>query len=169
MSSQTKIDANRENAQHSTGPTSDAGKQRSSLNATRHGFTGQSLVLTPEEKENYDAHVKSYFEEYDPFDAVTRQLTQQLADAQWSLHQIFVQQSNLSSLIDAATLELRASGTAVAAAIAIMPFTKTLQNYSMYEQRRRRAADAIEQKLMALLDARAEKIQEGTPQRRQSL
>jgi len=76
---------------------------------------------------------------------------------------LFVQQSNLSSLIDAATLELRASGTAVAAAITILPFTKTLQNYSMYEQRRRRAADAIEQKLMALLDARAEKIQEELP------
>ncbi len=44
-----------------------------------------------------------------------------------------------------------------------MPFTKTLQNYSMYEQRRRRAADAIEQKLTALLDARTEQLNEEIP------
>ncbi len=44
MSSPKKIKANRKNAQASTGPVTPEGKERSSKNATRHGFTGQSLV-----------------------------------------------------------------------------------------------------------------------------
>jgi hypothetical protein len=33
---------NRANSQHSTGPRTESGKQRSSLNALRHGLTAQS-------------------------------------------------------------------------------------------------------------------------------
>jgi len=43
---------NRANAQKSTGPKSDAGKKRSSLNALRHGLTGQ-VVLPTEEPSAY--------------------------------------------------------------------------------------------------------------------
>ena len=39
-SSQAQIEANRMNAQHSTGPTSPAGKAISSQNNTRHGLAG---------------------------------------------------------------------------------------------------------------------------------
>ena len=40
---------NRENAQHSTGPKTEAGKQKSSLNALRHGLTGQTVVMPAED------------------------------------------------------------------------------------------------------------------------
>ena len=36
---------NRANAQRSTGPKTEEGKQRSSLNALRHGLTGQTIIL----------------------------------------------------------------------------------------------------------------------------
>ena len=45
MSTAAQIEANRQNAQLSSGPTSPAGKQRSSLNSTVHGFTGQTVMV----------------------------------------------------------------------------------------------------------------------------
>ena len=44
MTSAAQLQANRRNAQQSTGPRSTAGKARSSQNALRHGFTGRLLV-----------------------------------------------------------------------------------------------------------------------------
>ena len=44
MTSAAQLDANRRNAQHSTGPRTAAGKARSSQNAVKHGFTGRLLV-----------------------------------------------------------------------------------------------------------------------------
>ncbi len=40
---------NRQNAQHSTGPRTEAGKRRSSLNALQHGLTATSAVLPSED------------------------------------------------------------------------------------------------------------------------
>lgn len=40
-----RAEINRTNAQNSTGPKTEAGKQRSSLNALRHGLTGQIVVM----------------------------------------------------------------------------------------------------------------------------
>ncbi len=40
------------------GPASPEAKQRVKYNALRHGFTGQVLLMTPEEREKFDAFVK---------------------------------------------------------------------------------------------------------------
>ena len=69
MSSQRQIDANRQNAQKSSGPTTPEGRERSSRNSTKHGFTGQSLILSPEEADLYKAFVADYFNDYAPYDA----------------------------------------------------------------------------------------------------
>jgi hypothetical protein len=74
------LSPNRQNAQARHGATTPEGKQRSSLNATKHGLTGETLVLSAEEQAPYAQFVKEYFEEWQPFDVTTRQLTQQLAD-----------------------------------------------------------------------------------------
>jgi hypothetical protein len=164
MSSQRQIDSNRENAQKSSGPVTDAGKQRSSRNSTKHGFTGQSLVLSPEETDLYKAFVQDYYNHYAPHDVVTNQLTQQLADANWSIQQIFVQQSNIMTLINAATDQLSQAGDPVAALATLGPLTKTLQTYTTYEQRRRRAADAIELKLTTLIQEHVDRLKKDIPE-----
>jgi hypothetical protein len=164
MSSQRQIDANRQNAQASHGATTPEGKQRSSLNATKHGWTGQTLVLSPDEQAPYAQFVKDYFEDWQPFDVTTRQLTQQLADAHWSLHQIFVQQSNLLSMINAATAQLNETADAITAATTVAKLSKTLSTYSIYETRRRRFADAIEEKLTTLVNDRQERLKNEIPQ-----
>ena len=45
MATNAQILANRENAQHSTGPTTEAGKANSSQNATRHALTSRGLIV----------------------------------------------------------------------------------------------------------------------------
>src|SRR3954454_20270352 len=46
-----QIEANRQNAQKSTGPKTASGKQRSSRNATTHGIYCQHLVLPGESQQ----------------------------------------------------------------------------------------------------------------------
>ena len=50
-----KLIANRQNAEASTGPRTESGRRRSSLNATRHSLTGQLVCKTQEE---LDFHAK---------------------------------------------------------------------------------------------------------------
>ena len=51
--SDAQIQANRLNAQLSTGPRTPEGKKRSSLNALRHGLSGQIVVLPNEDMQAY--------------------------------------------------------------------------------------------------------------------
>ena len=108
MSTANQIEANRQNARLSTGPTTPAGADRSSKNATKHGLTGQTLVISPEEREAYTAHVQSYMNHHKPTTQRHIQLVQQLADSHWSVHQAFVLQTNAIALSSAAaSLQVR--------------------------------------------------------------
>jgi hypothetical protein len=156
MSTTAQIEANRSNAQLSTGPTTEAGKQKSSQNATRHGFTGLALIVTPTEKEAYEAHVQSYMDHHKPADHMHRQIVQQYADLHWSLHQIFVQQSNTMSLMNAVSLQMQEAGDPLATAAAIAPIAKTLSTLNLYETRRRRALKTVSEELEAREQAQAE-------------
>jgi hypothetical protein len=53
--SQSRLTANRANAQLSTGPRTEEGKKRSSLNAFRHGLTGQIVIHTPEDQKAFQS------------------------------------------------------------------------------------------------------------------
>jgi hypothetical protein len=55
MSTQSQIDANRANAQHSTGPLSPDGKQRVAANAVTHGLTSRKILLTGETIEEFES------------------------------------------------------------------------------------------------------------------
>jgi hypothetical protein len=54
MATEAQIAANRENAQHSTGPKSEEGKANSCKNNTRWGFRGKFTVLPTESQEEFD-------------------------------------------------------------------------------------------------------------------
>src|SRR5215216_4031117 len=53
MSSEHRIEINKANAQHSTGPRSDEGKARTRLNALKHGLRSKSALLPGENPEEY--------------------------------------------------------------------------------------------------------------------
>ena len=76
------------NSQHSTGPRTETGKQRSSQNAIRHGLTARSAVLASEDQAAYENHCCQFQNEYQPATPTETQLVQQLADTSWRLNRI---------------------------------------------------------------------------------
>jgi hypothetical protein len=66
MSTQAQIDANRANAQHSSGPKTEEGKASSCKNNTRHGFRGSFTVLTTESQEEFDMLLDNLRGEHKP-------------------------------------------------------------------------------------------------------
>jgi hypothetical protein len=85
MTSLKQIDANRRNALKSTGPTSEAGKERSRQNAMRHGLTAETVVEPLENREDYKAFEMSITAEFDAQTAVERELVLRLASVLWRL------------------------------------------------------------------------------------
>jgi hypothetical protein len=88
MSSPAQIAANRQNAQLSTGPKSEDGKSKSSLNAVKTGLTGRTVLLPTDDAAAYQAHVDRIFGQWQPYDDNERVLTQTLADTEWRLLRI---------------------------------------------------------------------------------
>jgi hypothetical protein len=88
MASIEQINANRENSKHSTGPTSSSGLEISSQNARKHGFTGKSLNLPPDELDPYEKHVAGHLQHIKPVGTPELDLAHSYIDYRWKLHQL---------------------------------------------------------------------------------
>ncbi|HTS50910.1 MAG TPA: hypothetical protein VMH05_23350 [Bryobacteraceae bacterium] len=86
---------NRANSQYSCGPRTAAGKQRSSLNALRHGLTAVLAVLPSEDPEAYEDQRRQFFHEYRPATPTEIQLVQELVDTSWRLNRIPLLEADL--------------------------------------------------------------------------
>ncbi len=98
MNPTLRSEINQANAQHSTGPKTEAGKRKSSLNALRHGLTGQIIVLPGDDLEAYQQHVESFTDEYHPKGATESHLVQTLADTAWRQNRVCALENNLLTL-----------------------------------------------------------------------
>jgi hypothetical protein len=85
MSTQQQIEANRLNALKSTGPKSDEGKAKSSMNALRHGLTAEQAVLPHENEDDYEKLREGMLESYAPADAAELAIVEELVNANWRL------------------------------------------------------------------------------------
>jgi len=83
-----RTSTNRANAQHSTGPRSEAGKQRSALNALTHGLTARTAVLASEDPAAYEQHHQQFLDEHRPATPTETQLVRELADTAWRMNRI---------------------------------------------------------------------------------
>ncbi len=88
MSTSAQIAANQANAQLSTGPTSETGKAKSSLNAVKTGLTGRTILLPGDDAALYEAHVSEFMKRFGPANDDERNLVQSLADTEWRLLRI---------------------------------------------------------------------------------
>jgi len=66
MTTLRQIDANRRNAQKSTGPKTPEGKERSRGNALVHGLSGSGVVLSPEDHDEVAERLESWRPSYRP-------------------------------------------------------------------------------------------------------
>ena len=80
--------ANRINAQKSTGPRTDEGKARSSMNALKHGLAAQAALLPGEDPEELRLLAESMEAHLRPADPVQRILVQRVVALAWKLRRV---------------------------------------------------------------------------------
>ena len=85
MATTRQIQANRTNAQRSTGPVTEAGKQASSQNATSHGLLSGCLVLKSESNEKWESLLADYVQEFQPSTPNEFFLVETMAAARWRM------------------------------------------------------------------------------------
>jgi hypothetical protein len=95
MTSIRQIEANRRNARLSTGPVTEAGKNRSKQNAVRHGLAAETVIGALEDAEDYAAFEMSVTADYDAQTAVERELVLRLVSLLWRLRRTTAIESGL--------------------------------------------------------------------------
>ena len=83
-----QIEANRRNAQQSTGPRTEIGKKPSSLNALRPGLTSRIVVLPTEDLAAYKTFSAEFLVDLAPETFAERQFAQTIIDTQWRLNRV---------------------------------------------------------------------------------
>jgi hypothetical protein len=154
MISEKQLEANRQNAQKSTGPKTDEGRKRSKLNAQRHGLSGQVTTMTEEDRLAHDKFSKAIIQDLDPRGAMEIQLAMRVATDSWRLNRISAIEDNLYALGQSeyggeACLENVQIDAALTTARVFRMEAKELQLLTLYEQRLNRAV----QKNLALLQS----------------
>jgi hypothetical protein len=84
MTSVAQLNANRLNAQRSTGPRTEAGKAASRFNALQFGIEARSLVIPGEDPAELAALALEYHQQFDPADALERFLVDTLVRDDWN-------------------------------------------------------------------------------------
>ena len=158
------------------GPSSPEAKQRVRYNALRHGFTGQVLIMTPEEREKFDAFVTGMMTDLAPVGTHETFLANSMAEEAWRSNQIRACCANLSAVGDIEGAgnkycsmedqdpdapETDAIKTAVIETAVARDQSKQLALMSLYGQRTQRAYEKYKKELNELQAKRkAEKAAE---------
>jgi hypothetical protein len=151
MLSLKQLAANRANAKKSTGPKTEEGKQRSSLNALRHGLTGQVSLMTDDDRAAHDAFSKSIIDDLKPVGAMELQLAQRIATDSWRINRLAAFEDNIYCMWHETNLPSHSNhpqiDTACSQTQTFLQKSDELNRLSLYEQRLNRSI----QKNMAML------------------
>src|SRR5580658_3613151 len=140
------------------GPSTPEAKERVKYNALRHGFTGQVLIMTPEEREKFDVFVKGMMTSLSPADTHETFLANSIAEEAWRLNQIRARCVNLAAVgdIDGAGDKYRPIEDGVGIEHAVVDSvvardqSKELALMSLYGQRTQRAYEKYKKDLKEL-------------------
>ena len=138
MSTVKQITANRANAKRSTGPRTDAGKDRARLNSWKHGLTADEITTIGEDAAQFEAVRAELWRDLEPAVGLESLLVDSLISYAWRLRRV-------------PRLEKRCLGNP-----AHIDFTNSLfvSTLSRYETMLRNAFHRTLQQLLALQDRR---------------
>src|ERR1700722_2776069 len=88
MATDKQTEANRHNAQKSTGPKTPEGRDAVRLNGLKHGLTAQTLILPGESESDFQDLLDSYEAEPVPAPPTENALVTQLAMATWRMRRL---------------------------------------------------------------------------------
>jgi hypothetical protein len=165
MSSDAQINANRENAKHSTGPSQE-GRKKTRLNAVTHGYAGQTVVVPDHEVEAYNKHFASFRAEYQPVGPTEEFMVQSLADLTFSASQIRALTTNRIYLAGARpvhnTNETHSPETenAMAQAFSAKDLAPSINTLGIYEARKMRLFNTTRKELVSIQTERKAREQE---------
>src|SRR5450759_4236734 len=95
MSTLRQIEANRRNAQKSTGPTSVTGKAVSSMNALKTGIHAKSLLLPSDNQADLDQLIDEYYQSHRPTSPEARLFVDELIHCEWTLRRLRAAETQL--------------------------------------------------------------------------
>ncbi len=153
--SAAQLAANQKNAQSSTGPKTEAGKQVSSHNAVKTALTGQTILLPTDDVAAYQNLGRFFIERHKPVGFEEECLVQSLIDTEWRLRRIPSQEAAvlaagrhlLAGTVPAELLEVEV----------LLKYERNLKNLHLHENRLRRYRENDLKALLALQTARQEK------------
>jgi hypothetical protein len=147
------------------GPQTQAAKDKVRMNAFKHGFTGQTLIMGEDEAPEYAAFRDEMLQDLAPVGAQEKFLANSITDEAWRLGQIRAHCQNLTAigafegaggrLIDPAC-DPRISA-AVDRAIAVRSAAKELALLSLYMQRTQRSYERCKRELKEMQEERKAK------------
>jgi hypothetical protein len=88
MATAAQVEANQRNAQKSTGPRTEEGKNRSRLNALDHGCRANLMVLPTEVFGEYENELKAWKLSFQPRNPAEEVLVERLVSLRWQQKRI---------------------------------------------------------------------------------
>src|ERR1700674_2664301 len=164
MPSELKSETSRANGAKSHGPTTAAGKEASSQNALKHGFTSaKTFILQCESAEEYKEFLAERIAIHQPVTAPEKELVNQMAIARWRIRRFVAAEAVLfdCEMIRneaAVNKEFATTDADVHIAMAIRSLadeSRTLSLMSRYESRHQRTHDKVSDAIRELQKSRA--------------
>jgi hypothetical protein len=97
MATESQINANRQNAAHSSGPSTTTGKATSSRNALTFGLYTREDYFTFEEQDIYKEFCKTMYSELSPATLIEQSLTAEITGATWRLRRCSAVEGEIAS------------------------------------------------------------------------
>jgi hypothetical protein len=106
-----QIAASRANGAKSHGPVTEEGRQRSSMNALKHGLYSELVVNDGESMEMFNNLRQGYLDRFQPADPVELDMVEQMVSASWRIRRLWAAEAEiLNDAMDLAAKWLETEG-----------------------------------------------------------